>query len=128
MNEILDKLKPEFIKELDKHCVLFMTIGSRSSESPKWLQYRGVEEHLPMKYTKEGNVERISWGEDEEPYMVFKSSQCGIGFSISITDKLSEEEISMVRHSFYLVYPYFKSLKYKHIRENYPTITEGGTQ
>lgn len=122
MNEILDKLKPEFLHHLNSQCATYCTIGGgvgeysylNSAESPKWFQYCNSDIYRPDK---------------DENTIYFMSSQVNYMYFYVSLDVLTEEEKEIVRHGrFNEVYAYFKSLKYAFINENYPTITEGGTQ
>jgi hypothetical protein len=111
MTEVLDKILPKFLEELEKHCITYKAIGSGSGESPKWIQFHGMD------YDYDDNV------------ILFRSSQRAIGFSIDLTEMLTTEEIKY----FYFMpfnkkYDYFKNKKYEYIAENHPTITEGGTR
>lgn len=100
---ILEQYKQSFLGQLDHQCLLFKTIGSGVRESPKWIQLQEEDE--------------------VNGKLIFRNSQVPeIGFELEMNADHKGYYIDYME-----LYDYFKQLKYDFIRENHPTITEGGT-
>ncbi len=97
-NEILEQFRDEFLKNLNDHLQMYVTLGTKD-ESPMWYQFAGMEEKK----------------------LLFRSSQKQrLGFRINIPNETFEDVLFGI--DFNQVYAYFKRLKYEHIRENWPTV------
>jgi len=99
----LNKLRAPFLIKFDHLCNVFKILGNGSSESPRWIQYRADK--------------------SDENSLYFQSSRnSNIYFTLNI-NQLSDEERQILMMRFESVYEYFRSLKYRFLKENHPTIT-----
>jgi hypothetical protein len=103
--EFLKNYQMPFLANLNELCKFFVTIGSRDSESPTWIQYRGLSDFE----NASGNTIR------------FISSQLkDIGFELKV---INEVDFHNFRGGDYTVtYNYFKALKRDFLKSQYPTI------
>lgn len=95
----LEQYNSAFTAKLDEQLSVYVTIGTPITESPMWFLFA------------EFNRENKS--------LKFKSSQNGyMYFSIP----LKEEDEGILYYKWETVADYFRSLKYSHIKENWPTV------
>ena len=99
MTDTLKKYTPQFIEELEFHCCRFKILGLCNPESPKWIQYRGID--------RENNLIKFA-----------SSQRSAIGFNIPI----DPNDLDTFAGNSSKVYDYFRSIKYSHIQTNHPTI------
>jgi len=94
----LEGLKDKFIEQLEKATIMYKLIGMGDYESPMWFQVK------PDK------------GDDD--ILMFESSQSGMWMSISCT----ADEKDYALNNYEKTYNYFKYLKYRHLKDNHPTV------
>ena len=100
VNEVIQYVTAEFLKNLEAHTCLYKVIGMSDSENPMWIQYRNFN--------------------NDETAVVFQSSQRNIGFEIPITPEMFETIIGTRQWAD--VYDHFKRVKYEYLRDNHPTV------
>jgi len=91
-------IKTELEKELHKASILYMTIGSNSAESPRYLNFGD--------YDKE-----------TETLTIRSTQRIGISFTIPV-----KYEKYIFGDSLYEFWGQFKKFRTKFLQENYPTI------
>lgn len=98
VRELLSSYVKEFEELIEYHANVYKLMGSSTSESPMWFQYRG-REHMCF---------------------MFKNSQkSDIWFSIPIKD----DHVDIVSYSQSdWIYDFFKEVKYAYLKENHPTV------
>ena len=98
VREVLSSYVEEFEELIDYHANVYKLMGSSTSESPMWFQYRGRENMC----------------------FVFKNSQKSqIWFNIPI--KGEDVDIASYSQSDWIS-DFFRDVKYSYLKENHPTV------
>ena len=106
--ECLDRWKNLFLQQIEKHCILYSTIGTSTDESPMWFQYRGI------KWDKD--VYKRSFC-----FMFGSSQRMAMTFSIPLDD--DEWDLYCYEGIFFRdLYNHFRDAKYDYIKTFHPTI------
>lgn len=102
VKEMLELLRDPFIEQLNNQANIFKVIGT-PIESPRWFQY---------------HCDR------NEPGILFigHSQRKELWIKLDIT-MFTDDEQWMLQHGDYMeIYRFFREVKYKHLKDNHPTI------
>ena len=107
--ECLDRWKNLFLQEIEKHCILYSTIGMVTDESPMWFQYKTIESH------------KIEDGSSTFCFKFGSSQRSAMQFFVPLEDD-EWDLVAYKNHFSNELYNHFRDAKYDYIKTFHPII------